>query len=107
LAPPARYRLTFFTVPGCSVSAISVAWQIATAGDGKYRGCTFGVWAIALFALSAFAGSSNAQEKSLKDQLVGTWIYVRVRLSVVTAATLNGPSLRGAATYIDNMVWPT
>jgi len=41
--------------------------------SGRYAFC---VWTVVLFTVSAFVHSSNAQEKPLKDQLVGTWIYV-------------------------------
>ena len=40
------------------------------------RRCALDLGAIALVAIPAFPNSSLAQGKSLKDQLVGTWIYV-------------------------------
>jgi hypothetical protein len=38
--------------------------------------CALGLCAFALVTTPAFPNSSIAQEKSLKDQLGGTWIYV-------------------------------
>ena len=40
------------------------------------RRCILGLCATALISVPAFPDIAIAQGKSLKDQLVGTWIYV-------------------------------
>ena len=61
--------------------------------------CTLGVCAIALISLAAFPNSSGAQGKSLKDQLLGTWIYVSSTAKREDGSSVPRPSLQGAVTY--------
>ena len=63
------------------------------------RRCTLGIGAIALLAISSFSNSGVAQEKPLKDQLVGTWIYVSSTAKRDDGSSVQRPSLQGAVTY--------
>lgn len=63
------------------------------------RHCVFGLCAIALVTIPAFPGSSVAQGKSLKDQLVGTWIYVSSTGKREDGSAVPRPSAQGAVTY--------
>jgi Lipocalin-like domain len=63
------------------------------------RRCALGLCAIALVAIPAFPNSSLAQGTSLKDQLVGTWIYVSSTGKRDDGSTVPRPSLQGAVTY--------
>jgi Lipocalin-like domain len=63
------------------------------------RRCAFGLCAIGLVTIAAFPNCSLAQEKSLKDQLVGTWIYVSSTGKRDDGSTVPRPSLQGAVTY--------
>ena len=58
-----------------------------------------GFWAVALISLHAFQNDSAAQGKSLKDQLVGTWIYVSSTAKRDDGTNVPRPSLQGALTY--------
>jgi hypothetical protein len=58
-----------------------------------------GLCAIALISLPVFPNSSVAQGKSLKDQLVGTWIYVSSTAKRDDGSPVPRPSLQGAVTY--------
>ena len=55
--------------------------------------------AIALVTIPAFPNSSVAQGKSLKDQLVGTWIYVSSTAKRDDGSSVPRPSFQGAVTY--------
>src|SRR5437660_717814 len=55
--------------------------------------------AIALVTIPAFPNSSVAQGKSLKDQLVGTWIYVSSTATRDDGSSVPRPSFQGAVTY--------
>ena len=59
------------------------------------------VWffAMALMSLPAFPNASVAQGKSLKDQLVGTWIYVSSTGKRDDGSAVDRPDARGAVTY--------
>jgi len=57
------------------------------------------VCAIALVTIPAFPGSGFAQAKSLKDQLVGTWIYVSSTGKRDDGSNVQRPSLQGTVTY--------
>jgi len=59
----------------------------------------FGLCAIGLVTIPAFPNGSLAQERSLKDQLVGTWIYVSSTGKRDDGSTVPRPSLQGAVTY--------
>jgi hypothetical protein len=63
------------------------------------RICVLGVCAVALATIPAFPNTGLAQEKSLKDQLVGTWIYVSSTGKRDDGSTVPRPSLQGAVTY--------
>jgi hypothetical protein len=63
------------------------------------RICVLGVCAVALVTIPAFPNTGLAQEKSLKDQLVGTWIYVSSTGKRDDGSTVPRPSLQGAVTY--------
>jgi hypothetical protein len=63
------------------------------------RSCALGLCAIALITILASPNSSLAQGKSLKDQLVGTWIYVSSTGKRDDGSTVPRPSLQGAVTY--------
>jgi murein DD-endopeptidase MepM/ murein hydrolase activator NlpD len=54
---------------------------------------------IALIAIAALPGYSGAEEKSLKDQLVGTWIYVSSTGKRDDGSSVQRPNLQGAVTY--------
>jgi lipocalin-like protein len=55
--------------------------------------------AIALLAIIVLPGHSRAEEKSLKDQLVGTWIYVSSTGKRDDGSSVQRPSLQGVVTY--------
>jgi hypothetical protein len=63
------------------------------------RRYTLGVFAMALASVPAFPNASVAQGKSLKDQLVGTWIYVSSTAKRDDGTNVPRPSLQGALTY--------
>jgi hypothetical protein len=54
---------------------------------------------IALISSLAFPNCGVAQGKSLKDQLVGTWIYVSSTGKREDGSAVQRPSLHGAVTY--------
>ena len=61
--------------------------------------CVLGVCAVALVTIPAFPNTGLAQGLSLKDQLVGTWIYVSSTGKRDDGSTVPRPSLQGAVTY--------
>jgi hypothetical protein len=63
------------------------------------KGCALGLCAFVLITISAFPNDGLAQEKALKDQLVGTWIYVSSTGKRDDGSTVPRPSLQGAVTY--------
>src|SRR5437667_4993662 len=58
-----------------------------------------GIFAITLVTIAAIPHSSVAQGASLKDQLVGTWIYVSSTAKRDDGSNVPRPSLQGAVTY--------
>src|SRR3954447_20691511 len=64
-----------------------------------HRRCALGLLAIGLLTIPAFPTSSDAQAKSLRDQLVGTWIYVSSTAKRDDGSNVPRPSLQGAVTY--------
>lgn len=60
----------------------------------------FGCVAISLLTLSAFPLGAFAQGSSLKDQLIGTWIYVSSTGKREDGSEVQRPSLQGAVTYV-------
>ncbi len=63
------------------------------------RRSALAVCATALIAVLAFPSSSVAEGKSLKDQLVGTSIYVSSTGKREDGSAVQRPSLQGAVTY--------
>jgi hypothetical protein len=63
------------------------------------RRYALGLSLIAIVTNFVFANSSLAQEKSLRDQLVGTWIYVSSTGKREDGSNVQRPSLQGAVTY--------
>ena len=53
----------------------------------------------AVLAFGVVAGSNVAEAASLKDQLVGTWIYVSSTAKREDGSNVPRPSLQGAVTY--------
>ena len=58
-----------------------------------------GIFAITLVTIAAIPNSSVAQGASLKEQLVGTWIYVSSTAKRDDGSNVPRPSLQGAVTY--------
>ena len=58
-----------------------------------------GFCAIALISSLAFPNHGMAQAKPLRDQLVGTWIYVSSTAKREDGSAVQRPSLQGAVTY--------
>ena len=65
------------------------------------RRCALDLGAIALVAVAAFPNSSIAQEKSLKDQLVGTWTLVSANQTTKEGVKSErwGPNPRGRVIF--------
>jgi len=61
--------------------------------------CAVSVYAIALILIPVFPNSGVAEGKSLKDQVVGTWIYVSSTAKRADGSDVPRPSLQGALTY--------
>ena len=55
--------------------------------------------ALTALGLALLPSNAISQEKSLKDQLVGTWIYVSSTGKRDDGSTVQRPSLQGAVTY--------
>ena len=58
-----------------------------------------GLYAIALVAISVFPNGAFGQGKPLKDEIVGTWIYVSSTGKRDDGSNVPRPSLQGAVTY--------
>jgi hypothetical protein len=56
-------------------------------------------FAFAYALTCASSGTSVAQEKSIRDQLVGTWIYVSSTAKRENGSIVPRPDLQGAVTY--------
>jgi hypothetical protein len=63
------------------------------------RRCALFAVATSMIAIGAFPGSGAAENESLKDQLVGTWIYVSSTGKREDVSDVPRPSLQGAVTY--------
>lgn len=61
--------------------------------------CVIALCAITLVTIAAFPNGSVAEGTSLKDQLVGTWIYVSSTGRRDDGSNVQRPSLQGAVTY--------
>jgi hypothetical protein len=55
--------------------------------------------AASALGLALLAGNAVAQQKSLKEQLVGTWIYVSSTGKRDDGSSVDRPDARGAVTY--------
>ena len=62
------------------------------------RRCVLGLCAIALISIPTLPNSGVAQGKSLKNQLIGTWIYVSA-VQREDGSVVPRPSAQGAVTY--------
>lgn len=60
----------------------------------------FGCLSISLLALFGAPIAASAQGSSIKDQLVGTWIYVSSTGKREDGSAVQRPSLQGAVTYL-------
>jgi hypothetical protein len=60
-----------------------------------------GIWAscVAICALTLAAQSAKSQQKALKDQIVGTWVYVSSTAKRDDGTLEQRPPLQGAVTY--------
>jgi len=63
------------------------------------RRFVLGLCAVALISTPVLPNSGVAQGKSLKDQLVGTWIYVSSTAKRADGSSVPRPQLQGAVTY--------
>ena len=63
------------------------------------RHFSLSLFLITLVTIAAILHSSVAQGASLKDQLVGTWIYVSSTAKRDDGSNVPRPSLQGAVTY--------
>lgn len=63
------------------------------------RQFSVGIFAIALVAIAVIPRSGVAQGTSLRDQLVGTWIYVSSTAKRDDGTAVPRPDLQGAVTY--------
>jgi hypothetical protein len=63
------------------------------------RRFALGFIATALVAISTFSTSSFSQTRSLKDQLVGTWIYESSKGTREDGSAVDRPKSNGAVTY--------
>jgi hypothetical protein len=63
------------------------------------RRCTLGLYAVALITIPSFSNSSLAQGASVKDQLLGTWVYVSSTGKRGDGSAVQRPSLQGALTF--------
>ena len=68
-------------------------------GAVMIRHFSLGLFAIALVTIAAIPNGSVAQGASLKDQLVGTWIYVSSTVRRDDGSNVPIPSTQGAVTY--------
>jgi hypothetical protein len=63
------------------------------------RRCAVRLCAAALISIVAFSDGSIAQGRSLREQLVGTWIYVSSTGTREDGSAVERPKLQGAVTY--------
>src|SRR5215216_1337509 len=80
-------------------SGESLDTSVILGGTLMNRRCALGLCAIALITIPAFQNSGLAQGKLVKDQLVGTWIYVSSTGKRDDGNTVPRPSAQGAVTY--------
>src|SRR5215471_14065160 len=72
------------------------------------RHFSLGLFVITSVTIAAIPHSSVAQGASLKDQLVGTWIYVSSTAKRDDGSNVPRPSLQGAVTYLPRTrLWPS
>ena len=77
----------------------TVVDQLWREGVLMNRRSALALCATALITIPAFPNSSVAQVASVKDQLVGTWIYVSSTGKREDGSSVQRPSLQGAVTY--------
>jgi hypothetical protein len=77
----------------------SLAYVVKEQGRLMNRRYAAGLCATALISVATFPNNSVAQAKSLKDQLVGTWIYVSSTGTREDGRAVERPKLQGAVTY--------
>lgn len=63
------------------------------------RRYVLGLSAIALISVAAFSNDSVSQTRSLKDRLIGTWIYESSKATREDGSAVERPKLQGAVTY--------
>jgi hypothetical protein len=63
------------------------------------RRYAIGLSATALISVIAFPNKSFSQAESLKDHLIGTWIYESSRATREDGSAVERPKLQGAVTY--------
>jgi Lipocalin-like domain len=61
--------------------------------------CNIYLSAIAVLALTLSPGSAVSQQESLKEQLVGTWIYVSSTITRPDGTKTDRPGLKGIVIY--------
>jgi Lipocalin-like domain len=84
----------------CSQRDCRVAFYLETlAKRGALMNRVFTFCAIALISIPSFPNASQAQARSLKDQLVGTWTYVSSTAKRDDGTSVPRPSLQGSVTY--------
>jgi hypothetical protein len=97
----ARWLTGFVAAASCSLLTCMVrcSEQFSRNGALMNTPCAVGLCAIALVTIPVFPNSGVAQGTSLKDQLVGTWIYVSSTAKRDDGSNVPRPSLQGAVTY--------
>jgi Lipocalin-like domain len=78
---------------------VALAKPLAIGGALMNMQTALGLCAIMSVAIATSPSSSVAQERSLTDQLVGTWIYISSTGKRDDGSIVQRPSLQGAATY--------
>nr|WP_244553977.1 lipocalin-like domain-containing protein [Bradyrhizobium arachidis] len=63
------------------------------------RRYALGLSATSMISVVAFPNKSFSQAKSLKDQLIGTWIYESSKAAREDGSAVERPKLQGAVTY--------
>jgi hypothetical protein len=84
-------------LPG-SIPSLDTAF-VTLGGLLMNRRSALGLCAFALLAIPAFPDSGLTQGMSVKDQLIGTWIYVSSTGKRDDGSAVPRPTLQGAVTY--------
>ena len=64
-----------------------------------HRRIMLNLFAIVALVIALLPGSARGQQKSLKEQLVGTWIYVSSSSTRVDGSKTDRPNLKGIVIY--------